>query len=314
MSEKSNLLDKIVGNKDFSPHVLFSLLCLLLGFVLLFAGLVKYFPPINPYGYPLTESSSTFIFITGGVFILISIILFILGTRKTIVATQMVTGGVVYLYLRQYLLNRSDTRIKIYNNLFDLPTRKSIVNVDYLLSETDAELTLLKSLSPYLLLMLEDESEDSILTEIVEIIGKTKTLNTEKIILEMFKKDYFDLKIACVRSLGELGSSKSKRELHKLLESPHKLDGRLLNAVNKSIKKLIVESEYVLILKNELFDERIPQNIRDTYIQSALEDLGTDEAVFIVKAYQLSRLEGIDINSAYEQLISNRTKKDEDLK
>lgn len=304
MSNNSKWIEKVIDNRNLLTHLLLSLVCFLLGVVLFVSGLVKYFPPINPYGYALSNDKVNIVIFTGSALVILSVILYILGTRNTREAAQQIRGGISYMYLRQYLSARVDAKFDIVNKLDGLPTPKSVANISYLLSETNSELSLLRCLSPHLLLLLEEESDDRIATEIIEIIGKTKIPNTEKVLIDCYRKDYLDLKIACVIALGELGTIKSRKYLEKLLEAPHKLDGRLLNAMNVSLRKLIIPYEYAMALKNQLFDERIPRNIRETYIQSALVDLDTDEAIKAVKAYQLSKMEGVDVNSAYQLIIS----------
>jgi hypothetical protein len=59
-------------------------------------------------------------------------------------------------------------------------------------------------------------------------------------------------------------------------------------------------------LKDQLFDGKIAKNIRESYIQSALVELGTDDANDVVKAYQLSKMESLDVNFAYQQIISRK--------
>jgi hypothetical protein len=164
-------------------------------------------------------------------------------------------------------------------------------------------------------LLLEEESDDRLATEIVEIIGKIKVPNSEKILTDIFRKDYLDLKIACALALGELGTIKAKKSLEKWLESAHKLDGRLLNAINRSLRKLIIPYEYTMALKNQLFDDNISKGVRDTYIQSALEEIGTDDAIVVLKAYQRYTMEyqryameGVGINIVYQQILSENKK------
>jgi hypothetical protein len=304
MSDNSKWIEKVIDNRNLLTHLLLSFVCFLLGVVLFVSGLVKYFPPINPHGYELSDDKVNYVIITGSALVILSVILYILGTRNTREAAQQIRGGISYMYLRQYLSARVDAKFDIVNKLDVLPTPKSIANISYLLSETNSELSLLRCLSPHLLLLLEEESDDRITTEVIEIIGKTKIPNTEKILIDCYRKEYLDLRIACVIALGELGTIKSRKYLEKILEAPHKLDGRLLNAINVSLRKIIIPYEYAMALKNQLFDVRIPKNIRETYILSALEDLGTEEAISAAKAYQLSKMEGMDVNSAYEQIIS----------
>ena len=304
MGDNSRWIEKIIDNKNIVTHLLLSLVCFLLGIVLLVSGLVKHFPPVNPHGYMLSNNTANTILVTSGVLMILSVILYFGGTRNTRGTVQQIRGGVSYMYLRQYLSARIDAKFDTANKLDILPTPKSVANISYLLSETNSELSLLRCLSPHLLLLLAEEADDRISTEIVEIIGKTKIPNTEKVLIDCYRKDYLDLRIACVKALGELGTIKSRKYLEKLLEEPHKLDGRLLNAMNVSLRKLIIPYEYSMVLKQQLFDERIQKNIRETYIQSALEDLGTKEAIGATKAYQLSKMEGLDVNFAYNQIMS----------
>ena len=161
-----------------------------------------------------------------------------------------------------------------------------------------------------LLLLLDEEADPSISSEIIEIIGKTKTPNTEKVLIDYYKKDHFDehfdaiIRTACVTTLGELGSDKSKKALEKILENPHKLTGRVLNAVIRSMKKFLVLSEFTKLLNKLSFDERIERIIRETYILPTLEQIRSGKSNLIVNAYQFSKLENIDIKTAYEQIIS----------
>lgn len=312
MSSNSSWIEKVIDNRNLFTHLLLSLVCFLLGIGLFVSGLVKHFPPVNPYGYALSSNEANIIIVTGIVFIIMSVVLYILGTRNTHVNEQQIRGGISYLYLRQYLLSRVNIKSDIINKLGDLPTPKSITDITYLLKESSSEIILLKSVNHHLLLLLEDESDPSISEEIIEIIGKTRMPNTDKILIDYYKKNHYDdhfdilLKAACLRALGEFGTSKARKALEKILENPHKLPGNLLNATNRSMKKILVLSEYIQLLKSQLFDERIDWNIRETYILSTLEQIGTDDAITILKAYQLSKLEGVDVDSAYEQITSKR--------
>jgi HEAT repeat protein len=309
MGDNSKWMEKVIDNRNILANLLISIICFLIGIALLASGLVKYFPPINPYGYLLSDSAGNIAIVIGCILVVLSVILYALGTRNTQESAQQIRTGVSYSDLRQYLLARVDAKFDIVNKLDVLPTPKSVANISYLLSETNSELSLLRCLRPHVLLLLEEEADDRVATEIVEIIGKTKVPNTEKVLIECYRRDYLDLKIACIIALGELGTIKSRKAIEKLLDTPQKVDGRLLSAMNVSLRKLVIPYEYAMALKNQLFDERIPKNIRETYIQSALEDLGTEEAINATKAYQLSKMEGVDVNSAYEQIMS-KTRED----
>lgn len=308
MSETSKWIEKVFDNKKLIVHLIIGFICFLVGILLLTAGLVRFFPPINPYGYALSDKVGNIVSIVGGVLLLLSIALYMAGTKNTQESVQHIRGGISYLYLRQYLQLRVDTKFDIANKSDILPTPKSVANIPYLLNETNSELYLLKALSPHLILLLEEESDDRIATEIIEIIGKIKVPNLEKILIDSYRKDYLDLKIACVLALGEIGTIKARKTLEKWLESAYKLDGRLLNAINTSLRKLVIPYEYTMALKNQLFDDKISKNIRETYIQSALEDIGTDDAIDAIQAYQRHKMEGVDIHIAYQQILSENKK------
>ncbi|MBV6395741.1 MAG: hypothetical protein HFACDABA_01322 [Anaerolineales bacterium] len=306
MSDTSKWIEKVFDNKNLLIHLTISSVCFLFGILLIISGLVKFFPPINPYGYTVSDVAGNVLLIAGSVLIILSVVIYILGSRRTQETVQQIKGGISYLYLRQYLSSRVDAKFDAANKSNVIPTPKSVANISYLLSESISEIALLRTLSPHLILLLEEESDDRIATEIVEIIGKIKIPNSEKILIDNYKRDYLDLKIACVIALGELGTIKSRRSLEKWLENPYKLDGRLLNAMNVSIKKLVIPYEYFMVLKNQLFDGKIAKNIRESYVQSALIELGTDEAIDVVDAYQLSKAEGLDVGFAYQQIIAKK--------
>lgn len=306
MSDTSKWIERVFDNKNLIIHLIISSIFFLFGILLIISGLVKFFPPINPYGYIVSDGAGNVLVITGSVLMLLSVVIYILGTRNTQESVQQIKGGVSYLYLRQYLSSRVDAKFDVANKSDVIPTPKSVANIPYLLSETSSEIALLRTLSPHLILLLEEESDDRIATEIVEIIGKIKISNSEKILIDNYRRDYLDLKIACVIALGELGTIKSRRSLEKWLENPYKLDGRLLNAMNVSLKKLVIPYEYFTALKDQLFDGKIAKNIRESYIQSALIELGTDEAIDVVEAYQLSKMESLDVNFAYQQIIAKK--------
>ena len=254
MSDTSKWIEKVFDNKNLFIHLIISSILFLFGILLVVSGLVKFFPPINPYGYTVSDGAGNVLVVAGSVLMILSVVIYVLGTRNTQESAQQIKGGVSYLYLRQYLSSRIDAKFDIANKSDVIPTPKSVANIPYLLSETNSEIALLRTLSPHLVLLLEEESDDRIATEIVEIIGKIKISNSEKILIDNYRRDYLDLKIACVIALGELGTIKSRRTLEKWLESPNKLDGRLLNAMNVSLKKLVIPYEYFTALKDQLFD------------------------------------------------------------
>lgn len=315
MSETSKWIEKVFDNKNLVTHLIIGFIFFLVGILLLIAGLVRFFPPISPYGYALSDKMGNIISVVGSALLFLAIALYVVGTKNTQESVQQIRGGISYLYLRQYLQARVDTKFDIANKSDIIPTPKSVANIPYLLNETSSELSLLKTLSPHLILLLQEESDDRIATEIIEIIGKIKVPNSEKILNDGYRKDYLDLKIACALALGELGTIKARKTLEKWLESAHKLDGRLLNAINRSLKKLIIPYEYTMALKNQIFDDNISKGIRDTYIQSALEEIGTDDAIMVLKAYQRYTMEyqryameGVGINIVYQQILSENKK------
>jgi hypothetical protein len=308
MSETSKWIEKVFDNKNLIIHLIVSFIFFLVGIILLTAGLVRFFPPINPYGYALSDIVGNILFAFGCVLLILAIAIYIMGTKNTQESVQQIRGGISYLYLRQYLSARVNAKFDIANKSDIIPTPTSVANIPYLLNETNSELFLLKTLSPHLILLLEEENDDRIAAEIIEIIGKIKVPNSEKILADSYRKDYLDLKIACALALGELGTIKARKTLEKWLVSAHKLDGRLLNAINRSLKKLLIPFEYTMALKNQLFDGNIPKNIRETYILSALEEIGTDDAIMIINAYQRYKMEGVEINTAYQQILFENKK------
>ena len=301
MSNNSRWIEKIIDNRKIVTHLLFVLVGLLLGGILIMSGVVKYFPPVNPYGYILSDNKANFIFVFGITLIALSLYI---GTRNTPETAQLVKIRTNDMYLRQYLLARRRAKDDARDKLDVLSTAKSVTNISYLLNETASELLLLRYLSEDLLLLLAKEDDPIIGIEIVEIIGKIKIPDIENVLKGCYRKKHPDLKIASVKALGELRTTNAEKYLRKLLKAPHKLDPRLLQAINISLRKHLIPYEYTMLLKKQLFDKRIVQNIREIYIRSALENLGTEEAIRITKAYQLSKMEGLDADIAYKQILA----------